>query len=104
MLKINFEFRKGIFFIRLIGNMNKHTFKPKEKEIKALLIQNNFKYIVLNVNYLKKIDNDSLNYFSKIYKITKKNKSNLVLCDKFQILNKLMKVNLPSIADELEVL
>ena len=104
MLKISFEFRKGIFFIRLIGNMNKQTFNIKCKEIKELLIQNDFKYIVLNVNYLKNIDNDSVNYFNEIYKVTKRNKGNLVLCDKFHVLSKLMKINIPSITDELEVL
>jgi len=30
MLKINFEFRKGIFFIRLIGNLNNKNNKQNE--------------------------------------------------------------------------
>lgn len=104
MLKINFEFRKGIFFIRLIGDMNSKTSKTKGKEIKKILTENKFKYVVINVNSLRTIDNEGINYISDIYNMTKQNKSNLVLCDKFKLLNKLIKNNIPSIDDELEVL
>ena len=100
MLKINFEFRKGIFFIRLIGNMNSKNSKEYEKEIKDLLTLNKFKYIVINVNKLNSIDHYGINYLNNIYHITKNNHSNLVLCDKFKLLNNII----PSIDDELEVL
>jgi len=104
MLKIDFEFRKGIFFIRLIGDMNSITSKSQGKEIKDLLTENKFKYIVINVNNLKTIDTEGINYINDIYNMIKTNQSNLVLCDKFKILNKLIKNNIPSIDDELEVL
>jgi len=104
MLKIDFEFRKGIFFIRLIGDMNSKTSKTQGKEIKDLLTENKFKYIVINVNNLKTIDTEGINYINDIYNMIKTNQSNLVLCDKFNLLNKLIKNNIPSIDDELEVL
>ena len=56
MLKISFEFRKGIFFIRLIGNLNKESYYEKECELMQLIIQNKFKYIVINTNHLDTID------------------------------------------------
>lgn len=104
MLNINFEFRKGIFFLRLIGDLNKESYKQKEKEIKELILKNNFKYIVINTNNLSNIDLDGLNYILKICYMTKENKSNLVICDKFNILKRLLNNNFPNISDEIEVL
>lgn len=101
MLKIDYEFRKGIFFIRFIGDMNGWTSLEYGKEIKLLLRENKFKYVVINVNYLETIDNDGISYLTDIYNMTKKEQSYLVLCDKFKLLNKF---NVPSIDSELEVL
>lgn len=104
MLNISFEFRKGIFFIRLIGNLNKDTYKQKEKELNELILENKFKYIVINTNHLEKVDLEGLNYIIKIYYMTKENNSNLVICDRFKILKTLLNNNVPNIEDELEVL
>ena len=104
MLKINFEFRKGIFFLRLIGDLDKTSYLEKEKEIRDLIINNQFKYIVVNTNYLKKIDFDGLNYITKIYYLTRESKSHLVICDRFNLFGRLLNDNVPSIKNELEVL
>lgn len=104
MLRINFEFRKGIFFIRLIGNLNKNNYLKKDKFLKDLIIENRFKYIVINTNYLKEVDLDGLNYLLEIFYITKENDSNLVICDKSSIFKRLLNNNIPSIKNELEVL
>ena len=104
MLRINFEFRKGIFFIRLIGNLNNQNYKKKDKFIKNLIIENRFKYIVINTNYLDTVDLDGLNYLLEIFYITKNSESNLVICDKNSIFKRLLNNNIPSIKDELEVL
>ena len=104
MLKISFEFRKGIFFIRLFGDLNKESYEEKEAEIRELITENKFKYIVINTNHLKTIDLDGLNYITKIYYMTKENESNLVICDKFKIFKILLNNNVPNIEDELEVL
>ena len=104
MLDIDYEFRKGIFFIRLIGNLNKESYKNKKNEIKALIIENKFKYIVINTNNLKQIDLDGINYILEICYMTKESESNLVICDKFNILKRLLNNNFPNIKDEIEVL
>ncbi|MBQ2872508.1 MAG: STAS domain-containing protein [Bacilli bacterium] len=104
MLKINFEFRKGIFFIRLIGNLNNKNYKEKENMLKDLIIENKFKYIVINTNYLKNIDLDGLNYLLEIFYITKSNESNLIICDKNNIFKRLLNKSIPSIKEEIEVL
>ena len=104
MLKISFEFRKGIFFLRFIGNLDKSSYKDKEEEIMQLLIENKFKYIVINTNYLKRIDLDGLNYITKMYYMVRENQSNLIICDKFNVFSRLLNNNVPSIKNELEVL
>ncbi len=104
MLRISFEFRKGIFFIRLIGDLNKESYRDTLDEINELISVNKFKYIVINTNYLEKIDLIGLNCISEIVYITKENNSNLIFCDKANIITRLISSNVPSIANELEVL
>lgn len=104
MLKINFEFRKGIFFIRLIGNLTNKNYKQNEILLKDLIIKNKFKYIVINTNYLNNVDLDGLNYLLEIFYITKMNESNLIICDKNSIIKRLLNNSIPSIKEEIEVL
>lgn len=106
MLNINFEFRKGILFLRLIGEMTKENYKIKDKEIKELLINNEFKYIVINTNYLYQVDLEGIKYLIEIFSITKNTNidSNLVICDKFDVIKRLIGQNIPNIKDEIEVL
>ena len=103
MLNISFEFRKGIFFIRLIGDLNKES-SNENNYLLELIDENKFKYVVVNTNYIKNIDLSGLNYLTKMYYITKENKCNLVLCDKYKIIKELFNNNIPSIENEIEVL
>lgn len=104
MLKINFEFRKGIFFIRLIGNLNDNSYKDEDIQIENLIVDNKFKYVVINTNFLKRIDLDGLKYLTEIVHLIRINESNLVICDKFNIFSKLLNDNIPSIESEIDVL
>ena len=104
MLEINFEFRKGIFFIRLIGDLKNKNYKQTENNLKKLITENNFKYVVINTNYLEKVDLDGLNYLLELFYITRLNDSNLVICDKNSIFKRILKNTIPSIKDEIEVL
>ena len=104
MLKINYEFRKGIFFIRLIGNLNNKNYKQEDIKIKEIIIENKFKYVVINTNYLKKVDMDGLSYLLEIFDVTKDIESNLVICDKNSIFKRLLNDTIPSIKEEIEVL
>lgn len=104
MSEINFEFRKGIFFIRLIGELKKETSKQIFNELNELIVNNRFKYIVINTNYLKAVDLTGLNCLTKTCCIAKTCESNLVICDKTNIFKTLLNNNIPNIKDELEVL
>lgn len=104
MLKINYEFRKGIFFIRLIGNLNNKNYTSEDLKLKEIILENKFKYVVINTNYLKKVDMDGLNYLLEIFYITKDIESNLVICDKNSIFKRLLNDTILSIKEEIEVL
>ena len=104
MLKLSFEFRKGIFFIRLIGDLNKDSIRKIEGELNTLIINNKFKYIVVNTNHLNSVSLDGLNYITKIYYTTLECDTNLVICDKFKIFKTLLNDNVPLIDSELDVL
>lgn len=102
MLNINFEFRKGIFFIRLIGDFTKDTIIDKLKNIKALIEYHKFKYIVINTNYISHIDIDGVGYLNEL--LLSNHDTYIVLCDKFNIYNSILNLNIPNIVDEGEIL
>jgi len=104
MLNLNYEFRKGIFFLRLIGELNQENYLTQEKIIEDILTINKFKYIVINTNYIEKIDLPGINYFLKICTISQENNDHLVICDKSDIFIKLLNYHIPCIKDELEIL
>lgn len=91
MLKTNMEFRKGILFIRLKGDLNKNTIRG--------LIDKDFKYIVLNIDNMYSIDSYSINYINKLYKRIDNESGKMIICDKFNISRKLLK-NIPKIDRE----
>lgn len=56
MLRINMEYRKGILFVRLKGNLNAST-APKFEEYAIPIIKDyGIKYIVYNLSELKCLD------------------------------------------------
>lgn len=54
------EFRRGILFIRLKGDLNKNTIKG--------VIDEDFKYVVLNLDNMYSIDSYSIKYIIKYAK------------------------------------
>ena len=91
LLKTNMEFRKGIIFIRVKGDLNKSTIRG--------VIDRDFKYIVLNIDDMYSIDTYSIKYLNKIYKLYEKNNNKFIICDKFNISKKLLK-DIPKINRE----
>ena len=77
MLKTSMEFRRGILFIRVKGDLNKNTVKG--------IVDEDFKYIVINIDDIYSIDSYSIKYLKKLYKNFKNNKGNIIICDKFNI-------------------
>ncbi|MDY5059004.1 MAG: STAS domain-containing protein [Bacilli bacterium] len=91
MLKTSMEFRRGILFIRVKGDLNKNTVKG--------IVDEDFKYIVINIDDIYSIDSYSIKYLKKLYKNFKNNKGNIIICDKFNISKRLFK-DIPKIDNE----
>ena len=85
------EFRKGILFIRLKGDLNKDTIKG--------IIDKDFKYVVLNIDDMYSIDSYSSKYLNKIYRLYENNNNKFIICDKFNVSRKLLR-DIPKINRE----
>ena len=94
MLKINTEFRKGIMFIRLNGEVDKLNIDN--------VFVNDFKYVVLNLDNLLSIDSEAIkNIIDYNNKITKNN-GKLIICNKnYNVFTSLFK-NIPVIDSEIK--
>ena len=104
MLKINFEYRKGIFFIRLSGNLNEKNYCKKINILNKLMNDIKFKYIVFNIDNLSSIDIYGINYIIGYDALVKENNGELFLCEKNKnIVSGIFKNKIKSIENELEI-
>ena len=72
MLKVLMEFRKGVLFVRLYGNLNKETINIFQKEVKEVIIDTGILYVVLNINNLNNVSKEGVIEIKKLKKIIKK--------------------------------
>ena len=93
VLKTNMEFRKGILFIRLKGDLNRSTVRG--------LIDRDFKYIVLNIDNMYSIDSYSINYLNKAYRRIIDTRGKMIICDKYSISRNLLR-EIPKIDNEFD--
>ena len=80
MLKINMEFRKGILFIRLRGELTKKTVNKLNEDVTMLIIKNGIRNIVFNIEDLDLIDIKGINALLYNYEITNNNQGKSMLC------------------------
>lgn len=99
MLKINLEYKKGILFVRLKGNLNQTT-APRFREY-ALPIINDYKikYMIYNLNNLQNIDNVGKEVIKESSNCIKKHKGQVLV-----ISSKDNNLNLDNISNELVAL
>ena len=80
MLIIKTDYREGIMFVRLKGELTKDSIikldKKVTKRVKSLSIHN----LVLNVSNLKDIDYKGINRLFYNYEMIKENKGRIMLC------------------------
>lgn len=80
MLNISYEFRKGILFIRLIGELNKNTSWKLKHEINDMIEDNGITNVVFNVSQLASIDEIGINCLLENFKVCKYNNGSALLC------------------------
>lgn len=80
MLKINWEFHKGILFVRLKGVLNKETIHILKEQVTNLIKANGIRNIVFNINDLKSIDCYGINALLYNYELCRDNHGKSLLC------------------------
>ncbi|MEG1647808.1 MAG: STAS domain-containing protein [Bacilli bacterium] len=91
MLEINMEFRKGILFIRLNGELTKNTVIKLRMEVTQLIKDNGIRNVLFNLNELDKIDIKGINELYYNFEICKINKGLSLLCGVNEKINKKLK-------------
>ena len=71
MLEINMEYRKGILFIRFIGNLCNNTIKGNEIENLEEVLNTGMSCVVFNLEELENIDNNGIDFLWNKYQLIK---------------------------------
>ena len=80
MLDINFEFRRGILFIRLSGVLTRSTIEDFDSMVTTLIRDNGIRNVVFNVSGLFKIDFKGISRLFYNYELCKRNRGVSLLC------------------------
>lgn len=80
MLDVDFEFKKGMLFIRLEGNLTKKTVKKLDYEVTDMIKENGIKNVLFNLNDLQTIDIKGINRLFYNYELCKKIGGISLLC------------------------
>ena len=80
MLNIIVEFRKGILFVRLEGELTKKTYLKLDQEVTSLIKDNGIRNVVFNIENLTKIDIKGINSLYYNYEICNYNNGKIMVC------------------------
>lgn len=80
MLKIELEFRKGILFVRLDGELNKYTVNNFDEEVVPVILKHGIKRIVINLDRLNTIDINGINRLINVNEITRNLNGRTIIC------------------------
>jgi len=86
------EFRRGILFVRLKGELTRYTCKSLENYLLPLIDKHGIKYLVCNLGALKTIDTDGKDTLKKGVAAARKNYGDGVLCNTNQTLGNDFKI------------
>ncbi len=80
MLDISTEFRKGILFIRLTGELTKNTVSKLNEDVTTLIKDNGIRNVVFNIKGLKTIDMKGINALLYNYELSRNNNGKSCVC------------------------
>lgn len=81
MIKINMEYRKGILFIRLKGELTRFTYEKLMNYLIPMIREKGIKNIVLNLNSINLIDNYGKAAIKSIISETKYHSGKGLICN-----------------------
>lgn len=82
MLKINMEYRRGILFIRLKGNLSKNTVSKFEEYTVPIIKNYGIRYVVYNLNNIATLDNEGISSINNSVSLIRKNKGKVLIVSK----------------------
>lgn len=74
------EFRKGILFIRLRGDLTRKTIKKLDIEVTNLIKDNGIRNVLFNLSELDNIDIEGIKAIFANYQLCKRNHGQTFLC------------------------
>ncbi len=80
MLRIILEYRKGILFVRLIGDLDKDSVKKFDLQVVGKIKKSGIYNVVFNIEKLKFIDLKGMNYLLYSYELCKNNNGKIFIC------------------------
>lgn len=80
MLEVNMEYRKGVLFIRFVGELVKNKINGNEIENVDDVLSTGMTCVVFNLEELKMIDNSGLDYLWEKYQMVKSKGGVAFLC------------------------
>lgn len=86
MLKIDIEYKKGILFVRLIGDVNKSTRKDMEM-VDNMIRRAGIKYLLINLEKVAIIRPDEISKMINKYKNLIGDDGKLVICGYYNPMN-----------------
>ena len=92
-MKVTTEFRGGILFVRLSGNLTKDTVSILNDKVTNLVNRVGIRHVVFNVEYLDNIDYKGISTLLYNYEIVKRNEGNVFLCGGNEKVDKILKYN-----------
>ncbi|MBE6160589.1 MAG: STAS domain-containing protein [Lactobacillales bacterium] len=81
MLEILYEFRRGILFIRLEGDITKDTYIKYKSEVIYMIMDNGIRNVVINLGKVRNIDLKGINTLFYTYELLRDNRGILMLTD-----------------------
>lgn len=86
------EYRKGILFIRLKGELTKYTYKSLGNYLIPVIYNQGIKYVVFNLANINVIDEYGKKCLKESIKATNSNKGRGLICSTHLILNNEFKI------------
>lgn len=80
MLEIDMEFRKGILFVRLSGELTKDTVDVMNREVTKTVEEYGIGNVVFNISELEKVDDAGMDAMVESSKLAKRSKGRALLC------------------------
>ena len=93
MLRINLEYRRGILFVRLDGDLVEETASEISMKLTKIIEESGLKYVVYNMKKVEVIDSIGLEAINETCLAVSNNKGKTILCELNNFLRRTIKAS-----------